>query len=109
MRLTYVVLMIALTCASYTYADTLPPNAQAAIDAFDIERAFISDKQMFVPFPVEETELLSDALTAGRVTGDMNLLILEKDDVTLSFLVQQLAYHHVAQGEIDGEPWMVSF
>ena len=27
----------------------------------------------------------------------------------LAFVMDQLAYHHVAQGELRGEPWMVSF
>jgi hypothetical protein len=27
----------------------------------------------------------------------------------LAFLTDQMAYHHVAQGEMNGEPWMVSF
>jgi hypothetical protein len=27
----------------------------------------------------------------------------------LALVTDQMAYHHVAQGEIAGEPWMVSF
>jgi hypothetical protein len=27
----------------------------------------------------------------------------------LAFLTDQMVYHHVAQGETNGEPWMVSF
>ena len=28
---------------------------------------------------------------------------------TLTFLTMQMSYHHIAQGDLAGEPWMVSF
>ena len=28
---------------------------------------------------------------------------------TLVLVSSQMAYHHVAQGEMEGEPWMVTF
>lgn len=90
-------------------ADGLDANAQRVIDEFDVERAFVSEKQIFVPFHVEETQRLADAATAGKVTADMRLVILEREEGRLAFLVQQIAYHHVAQGEMKGHPYMVSF
>lgn len=80
-----------------------------AIANFDIELAFISDKQIFAPYRITETQKLGDALAARKVTGDMRLLILERDEGMMAFLVQQIAYHHVAQGDMKGEPYMVSF
>ena len=90
-------------------ATELDENAQRAIDSFDIKRAFISDKQIFAPYRITETQKLGDALAARKVTGDMRLLILERDEGMMAFLVQQIAYHHVAQGDMKGEPYMVSF
>jgi hypothetical protein len=34
---------------------------------------------------------------------------MEHDAGALALLTQQMSYHHLAQGEMAGEPWMVSF
>ena len=83
--------------------------AQVTAETFDLERAWFSDEVMFVPFQVEETRLLIDALADGTVEMETALLVFEHEIGTLAFLTQQLAYHHIAQGEMAGEPWMVSF
>ena len=83
--------------------------AQVTAETFDLERAWFGDEAMFVPFQVEETRLLRDALADGTIKKETALLVFEHEIGTLAFLTQQLAYHHIAQGEIAGEPWMVSF
>lgn len=83
--------------------------AQVQSDEFDLDRAFLSDETMFVPFEVTETVPLRDALAAGTLSDGTALLVFEHEMGKLAFSTQQLAYHHIAQGEMAGEPWMVSF
>ncbi len=75
---------------------------------FDIDIARIGGGR-FEPFVVSETEPMSDAMSAGKLQGDTRLLVLDHVAGPIAFLTDQMTYHHVAQGETDGEPWMVSF
>ena len=75
---------------------------------FDIDIARIGGGR-FEPFLVSETELMRDAMSAGKLQKDTRVLVLDHPAGLLAFLTDQMTYHHVAQGEIDGEPWMVSF
>ncbi len=76
---------------------------------FDASRANLSSTDMFEPFHVGSTQSLQRALDEGDVAPDTPILALERDGGTLTLLTQQMSYHHVAQGEIAGEPWLVSF
>ena len=75
---------------------------------FDIDIARTGGGR-FEPFDVSETEPMRDAMSAGKLQDDTRLLVLDHPAGVLAFLTDQMTYHHVAQGEIDGEPWMVSF
>lgn len=37
------------------------------------------------------------------------MLAFEAGGRTLALVSSQMSYHHVAQGEMAGEPWMVTF
>ena len=76
--------------------------------AFDSGRATLRDKEIFPPFYVEETIPLSEALKRNEVRKDTHLMVIERKTKTLALLTKHMIYHHVAQGEIDGEAWMVS-
>ena len=76
---------------------------------FDATRAILSDEDQFEPFYVKATRPLREALASGDVRKDTPLLIMERDAGVLALLTHQMSYHHVAQGEIAGEPWLVSF
>ncbi len=76
---------------------------------FDITRARVGGGSRFEPFHVSETQSLRDALAAEVVKSDTRLLVMEHAAGRLALLTDQMAYHHVAQGDIAGEPWMVSF
>jgi hypothetical protein len=58
---------------------------------------------------------LRNVLAANEIPADTELVITERrpaatsDTKPLAFVVRQLAFHHVAQGETASEPWMVSF
>lgn len=76
---------------------------------FDPDRAMLNDSPMFDPFRVSDMEALTDALSDGRVRKDTPVLSIERGGTQLALLTMQMSYHHVAQGELKGEPWMVSF
>ena len=94
-------LLLALSWAA-------PALAQTAED-FDPDRAMLSDAPMFDAFYPTEYEPLSRARGDGRVDDDTALLVLKQGGSTLTFLTMQMSYHHIAQGDLAGEPWMVSF
>ena len=83
-------------------------SAQTAQD-FDLGRAYIGEAPMFDAFYPTEYESLASVRRSGRVNDDTALLVLQRDGATLTLLTMQMSYHHIAQGEMEGEPWMVSF
>ncbi len=76
---------------------------------FEPGRAILDDAWGFDPFPVTKMEPLKSALEDGRVTEETGVLLLERGGTRLALLTEQMAFHHIAQGELEGEPWMVSF
>jgi hypothetical protein len=87
-----------------------PTNqSRTAITEFDTSRATLKSKDTFQPFHVKSTRPLQEALASGNVRQDTPVLVMEGDTGTLALLTQQMSYHHVAQGEMAGKPWMVSF
>ncbi|NIS67977.1 MAG: hypothetical protein GTO12_03200 [Proteobacteria bacterium] len=80
-----------------------------AASVIDIDRALLRDQDLFPPFEVKDTVPLSMALTQGDVGKDTPIVLLETETRWISLLTYQMTYHHVAQGEIPGHPWMVTF
>jgi len=76
---------------------------------FEPGRAILDDAWGFDPFPVTKMEPLKAALEDGRVAEETGVLLLERGGTRLALLTEQMAFHHIAQGELEGEPWMVSF
>ena len=75
----------------------------------DSTRLWFSETTMFVPFHVTETSPLRQAHDDGTLQDDDYVVILEWNGGRLALSMAQTAYHHVVQGEMNGEPWMVSF
>ncbi len=84
-------------------------ETRKTIPEFDVSRATLSDKDEFQPFRVNTTRPLQEALASGNVGEDTQVLAMEGTVGALALLTRQMCYHHVAQGEMAGEPWMVSF
>jgi hypothetical protein len=82
---------------------------QSKTAGFDAHRALLLHRDIFPPFLVRITRPLCEALSDGDVRVDTALLVAERGASTIAVLARQLAYHHVAQGQMAGEPWMVSF
>ena len=77
--------------------------------AFDVRRALLVYEDIFGPFHVTATHPLQVALARGDVRKNALVLVAEREAATIVLLRRQLTFHHVAQGEAAGEPWMVSF
>ncbi len=102
----------ALVPALVVMGGSLAPARQVAAqdaEGVDFSRAFTVDRTIFEPFLVEETVPLREALAEGVLEPTVALLVMEHAAGRIAVVTDQMAYHHVAQGEIAGEPWMVSF
>jgi len=63
----------------------------------------------FPPFDVSTYELLTAALAKGRVDPATKLMVFAVGQHTLALVLQQMAYHHVAQGCLHGHPCAAFF
>jgi predicted RNA-binding protein with PUA domain len=79
------------------------------VENFDPNRARLSKKDTFNRFIVKSSKLLKQAVEEGDIKKDDNILVIERGGKHLAFSVFQMAYHHVAQGELAGEPYLVTF
>ena len=105
-------LRLALSLLPFALALVTSGEAQEPIKrvpGFEPGRAILDDVWGFDPFRVTATESLADALEEGKVAEEMPVLLLERGDARLALLTRQMSYHHIAQGELAGEPWMVAF
>ena len=78
-------------------------------EGFDTDRAIFWGAPNFVPLRNPEWRPLRAALRAGDVSDDTPVLMFEVGGSTLVLVSSQMSYHHVAQGDMNGEPWMVTF
>ncbi len=76
------------------------------MNTFDPSRAWLKKPDLFPRFraPVEG-KLLSELGLDERE----ELLVLERGGVRRAFMMRQAGWHHVIQGELAGEPYIVSF
>ncbi|MFQ5705390.1 MAG: hypothetical protein ACE5HT_15405 [Gemmatimonadales bacterium] len=73
---------------------------------FDVSRAMLRGPDTFERFRVTNRTL---RLAAAGLRDDEELLVIERGTERLAFSIMQMAYHHVAQGELGGEPYLVAF
>ena len=65
---------------------------------------------IFKPFEVTAYQPLQKAFSDGKVKEDTDVLgIALPSGRMITLIKKQMAYHHVAQGELDNELWMLSF
>ncbi|MDT8340312.1 MAG: hypothetical protein RQ751_02265 [Longimicrobiales bacterium] len=76
---------------------------------FDVDRAILSSGPNFIAQRDPEFQPLADVLRSGAIEPATPIVTFEAGGRTLTLVTAQLAYHHVAQGEMAGEPWMVTF
>mgnify|MGYP002633123018 CR=1 FL=1 len=74
--------------------------------SFDASRAQLQKPDVFKRFRVpDDAQPLADA----GLRDDDWLLVAERGGVRRAFYLNHMAYHHVAQGTLAGEPYLVSF
>jgi hypothetical protein len=79
------------------------------MSTFNPAKARLNKQDTFQRFRVKDSFRLSDLVEQNKLREDDELLILERNDRRLAFSVFQMAYHHVAQGELAGQPYLVNF
>jgi len=102
-------LSIVPSAALAVVSETEGEGETKRVLGFEPGRAILDDAWGFDPFPVATTEPLKDALEAGKVGEETAVLLLARGNTRLALLTEQMSYHHIAQGELEGEPWMVAF
>ncbi|GGE07404.1 hypothetical protein GCM10011571_05820 [Marinithermofilum abyssi] len=75
----------------------------------DVRKARLSRKNLFPPMQVKGSLPLRDVVRSGRMHRKDELLVVERNGVPLAFSVYQMAYHHIAQGELAGHPYLVAY
>ena len=78
-------------------------------EGFDTDRAIFWARPNFIPLRDPEWQSLRGARRAGEVSDETTVVTFDVAGKTLVLVSSQMSYHHVAQGEMDGEPWMVTF
>lgn len=64
---------------------------------------------IFKPFNVSSYHPLQAVLATGQVDENMMLMVFAVGQQTLALVMKQMAYHHVAQGELNGHAWTAFF
>jgi len=96
--------------ASAQLADTVEPDPDMPVkEGFDTDRALLFEHANFVPMRDPEWQPLAGVMRSGDLTDGTPVLVLGVSGKTLVLVSSQMSYHHVAQGEMEGEPWMVTF
>ena len=110
------IMAIAVLLASFgaplaaQFSDRLEADPNMPVkDGFDTDRAIFWARPNFTPLRDPEWRSLRGARRAGAVSDETTVVTFDVQGKTLTLVSGQMAYHHVAQGEMDGEPWMVTF
>lgn len=48
-------------------------------------------------------------LATANLADNVELLVFERKGLRRALIVKEIAYHHVCQGELAGEPYLVTF
>ena len=103
-------LLTLAPAAAAQLADTMEPDPDMPVkEGFDTDRALLFEAANFVPLRDPEWQPLRGTLRSGDLEEDTPVLVLRVAGKTLVLVSSQMSYHHVAQGEMEGEPWMITF
>ncbi len=73
---------------------------------FDASRATLKGPDMFSRF---RTPNNGASLANAGLNPDEQLIVFERAKEKRALVLHQMAYHHVAQGELAGEPYLITF
>lgn len=86
------------------YIEVPAPNDPSGVNR---TRAQVQEKTFqFAPFLAKGPGI---PLKQAGLRNEEELLVYEKDGQKHLYVAREMAYHHVAQNELAGEPYMVSF
>ncbi len=74
----------------------------------DRSRAFIS-KRGFQFVPLRPAPDAGESLEAVGLAPATELLVFERGGHKRALVMRELSYHHIAQGELGGLPYLISF
>lgn len=60
----------------------------------------------FEPFQVLDQ---GASLSSLNMSPDLELIVFTRNGSSRALVAREMAYHHVAQGELGGQPYLVSF
>ena len=66
----------------------------------------LKNRFLFKPFLVAGQAL---PLAGAGLPAETELLLFERNGESRTLLAREMTYHHVAQGELAGQPYLVSF
>lgn len=75
---------------------------------FNPTRATLKKKDLFTRFNVIDNKHVKD-IEKSRLNPNDEILVIERSGRRLAFSMKQMAYHHVAQGELSNEPYIINF
>jgi len=84
------------------------PNGPAK-PGWDFARFSPTPKGMFETFHVKETYPLQKVLEEGKVAADTRVMVTTTAAGRLALLIDQMTYHHLAQGRARNKDWMTTF
>lgn len=77
---------------------------------FDFDRTIQINPSPFKAFDAgSENESLAQLIETGDVNPNQPLIVIDRSNGVLALDRQEMSFHHVAQGELHGEPWMIAF
>lgn len=76
---------------------------------FDESKAMLKKKSLFKPFNVKSFVDVKELLKAKKIDENDGILIFKVKAKYYGFKTIQMHYHHIAQGKIENEPFMISF
>ena len=95
-----------LLLALFTGCAPKAPPPPMAREGYDVSRAALRGPDLFDRFEVPAE---TPPLSAAELDPEEQLLVVERGGQRRALLVRQMTYHHVAQGTLAGEPWLVAF
>jgi hypothetical protein len=73
---------------------------------FDLSRARLRGPDYFKRYQAPDN---GEPLAASGLGNDVELLVVKRRGESRALLMREVSYHHVAQGRLAGEPYVVSF
>jgi hypothetical protein len=74
---------------------------------FDAGRAMLKNPDMFQRFTVPDGP--GEPLASSGLAPETDLIVIERGGEARAFTVRQMAYHHLAQGVLGAEPYVLAF